>query len=126
MTSITLKRVSTGKVGTFGVLLMNNVPLCVTLEDPDNGNQKNISCVPAGIYKCVRHNGAKYKGVWRLLNVPNRDAILIHAGNTINDTEGCILVGQRFNASGIGSSVMALNDLRDMLPENFTITILNH
>jgi hypothetical protein len=121
--NITLKRVCTGKVGTFGVMVLNNVPVCTTLEDPDNGNQKNISCIPAGTYKCVRHNGTKYKGVWRLLNVPNREAILIHAGNTINDTEGCILVGQKFTPFGIGSSLLALNDLRDILPDDFTLTI---
>lgn len=104
--------------------MLNGLPLCVTLEDPWNDNKKNVSCIPAGIYKCVRHNGTKYKGVWRLENVPDRSAILIHQGNTINDTEGCILVGQKFSPTGgILSSVLALNDLRDILPENFTINI---
>ncbi len=125
MTTLVLQRLSMTKDGTFGVLMLNDRPLCVTLEDPWNNNAQNISCIPAGVYKCVRHNGAKYKNVWRLLDVPNRTAILIHSGNTTKDTQGCVLVGQSFGDNAIIGSKAALDKLRSILPEEFSINIRN-
>ena len=46
-----------------------------------------------------------------------RSGIRIHAGNTIDHTEGCILVGERLEAKGerLLSSRKALNELREYL-----------
>jgi hypothetical protein len=122
--NLTLKRVASSDRGTFGVLLNGSTPLCVTAERPWLNNQKDVSCVPVGVYKCVQHNGAKFKGVWQVTNVPNRDAILIHAGNNpIKETEGCILVGRSFSPFGVLSSQLALDDLRHALPAEFNLTI---
>ncbi len=33
-----------------------------------------------------------------LQDVPNRSSIMIHIGNTLSDTSGCILLGKSFNA----------------------------
>ena len=41
------------------------------------------------------NNSPKFKrNLPRLLNVPGYDGILIHRGNTHNDSAGCILVGE--------------------------------
>lgn len=52
-----------------------------------------------------------------LLNVPGRTAIRIHAGNRIEDTEGCILVAARHGEVLITDSHPALtrvvNELRE-------------
>lgn len=121
---ITLKRISYTDKGTFGVLMREDgMPLCVTLEDPWNDNQRNISCIPEGEYSAYPHNGTKYKNVWALAKVPNRTAILIHAGNSTQDTEGCILVGRSFNAYTISNSRNALDYLRSVLPDRFTLVI---
>lgn len=113
--------------GTLGMLRMNRDYLCDTLEDPDNNNEKGISCIPEGEYLCVPHNGVKYKNVWRLEGVPNREAILIHSGNTIKDTRGCILVGRKRGVlnglPAVLESKLALNELREKLPKSFTINI---
>lgn len=126
---LTLKRISQSENGTFGVLLKNNIPLCVTLEDPWNDNKKNISCIPNGTYKAFSYNGTKYKNVWILDNVEDRYAILIHQGNTIQDTRGCILVGQRYgeldDKPAVLGSRLALNSLRKILPSHFDIKIIN-
>ena len=79
---LTLYRSKSGEHGTFGILFNGDVPICNTLEDEWKNNQTNISCIPAGIYKVVKHNTKRFPNVWRLENVKGRSAILIHAGNT--------------------------------------------
>jgi hypothetical protein len=49
-----------------------------TLELPDLLNQKRISCIPEGIYTCIKHTSPKFGECIHILNVPNRDEILIH------------------------------------------------
>ena len=39
----------------------------------------------------------------RLLNVPHFDGILIHYGNTEQDSAGCVIVGQRSGQKVINS-----------------------
>lgn len=126
-----LLRISTGKYGTFGVLMSPNapVPLCCTLEPPWNNNQPNQSCIPEGSYICTPHSGTKYKNVWEINGVPNRDAILIHQGNKLKNTTGCVLVGKSFavldGEYGVKDSILALNGLRAIMPKEFTLTIKN-
>lgn len=126
--SYRLTRTSYTPQGTFGVLHdLNGLPLCLTLEEPWKDNERKISCIPTGVYRCVPHTGGKFKNVWRLENVKGRDAILIHAGNTLKDTEGCILVGARFGSlngkPAVLDSVNALNHLRQELPKEFDLEI---
>jgi hypothetical protein len=129
---LVLKRTESGPQGTFGTLSHNGKHLCYTLEDPWNDNQKRISCIPKGVYSVVRHGWApdtkvKFKRVWHVLDVPNRDAILIHAGNTIDDTIGCILVGTARGdidkRPGIVGSRAAVEMLRGYLDEKFTLQV---
>jgi hypothetical protein len=123
---IEIKRHQKSPKGTLGTFWIDKAFICYTLEDPDNNNERGISCIPEGEYLCVPHNG-RFKNVWRLEGVPNRDAILIHAGNTIDDTHGCILVGRKMgtlnNLPAVLESRDALNDLRKRLPKSFTLTI---
>lgn len=121
---VTLIRIAMTPRVTLGVLKLDDMPLCVTLEDPWNNNKRGVSCIPTGVYKCVPHSGPKYKNVWRLENVPGRDAILIHAGNSTKDTEGCILVGSEFSGEIILRSQLALDKLRAMLPREFMLTVM--
>lgn len=64
-----------------------------TLENPWLDNKQFMSCIPVGTYHCVPYSGTKYKGVYKVLNVPDRKDILIHWGNWEKDTMGCILLG---------------------------------
>ncbi len=133
---ITLRRITQSNFGTFGMLLdEDGEPLCFTCEEPWKGNAPRVSCIPPGPnspsarYECGPHDTERFPGVWAVTGVPGRTAILIHAGNTIKDTQGCILVGTSFlrnpdySVYGVADSRRALNRLRDLLPDYFTLTV---
>ncbi len=124
---IELKRIAENKDGTFGVLIKGGMPLCVTLEDKWVNNKRNVSCVPEGEYLVEKYSGTKYKDVWMIMNVPDRSAILIHAGNTHENTEGCVLCAKKYGKlGGIGAildSRNAIKMLRRELPDRFKLII---
>ena len=127
MTKVVIKRVVSTKHGTFGVLLLNDNPICVTLEETWLDNMPTESCIPAGAYRTRAYSGTKYKNVWQVHDVPGRSAILIHWGNTEKNTAGCILVGQYFekfgDVFGVANSVATIGKLRDLLPADFILYI---
>ena len=128
MQTLKLIRGETSESGTFGELWMGNEFLCVTCEDPWHQNMRGNSCIPRGLYECKPHSGQKYKNVWEVCDVPGRSAILIHNGNTISDTQGCILVGKAKGVfpggmPGITHSRETLDMLRHKLPSYFRIEI---
>jgi hypothetical protein len=94
-----LVRVSRNSEATYGVLIQGYTPFAVTLEDPWRENEREVSCIPAGTYQCVRVQSHKFGDTFEVKDVPGRSHILFHAGNTTEDTMGCILVGRRFNDS---------------------------
>lgn len=71
------------------------------VENPWLGNRPNVSCIPEGIYLATLEPSAltdklmrgEFKDAWRLHNVVGRSAIIVHAGNTTEDTEGCLILG---------------------------------
>ena len=104
---------------TVGLLYVDGVRLCETLEDKDRGLRKEDdlstirsvkvygeTAIPAGTYKVAMDVvSPKYSAVkWykdlcggkmpRLLGVPGFEGILVHPGNTALDSYGCILVGR--------------------------------
>ena len=91
-----LKRIALTKYGTFGVLLYSGIPFAVTLEREWNGNQRNISCIPAGIYTCKRITSPTFGETFEVTDVPGRSHILFHKGNLQDDSHGCILVGEQY------------------------------
>lgn len=64
-----------------------------TIEPPWLNNERNVSCIPQGGYK-LKHRKSAAKGAHlHVLGVPGRKLILIHTGNFVSQTEGCILPG---------------------------------
>lgn len=106
-----------------GLLVYDNVPLCHTLELPWHENAKNISCIPEGVYDVSKSLSDNFGFVFRLLAVRNRSGILIHPGNSIKDTRGCILVGLDANNLNVLHSQQAMLRLRTLLPDDFKLTV---
>jgi len=107
---------------------------CKTIELPDNGNQRNVSCILEGEYWVIKYERENGGVVFLLLDVPGRDAIEIHIGNYVAggkiDTSGCILPGNYFsdlNEDGyidIAGSTAAMNTLLELLPDKFKLHII--
>jgi len=82
--------------GMFGVLLVHNKAFCVTLEPPWRDNERLVSCIPVGRYLCVKYSSRRFPATYEVTNVGSRSHILFHAGNTVDDTTGCVILGQYF------------------------------
>jgi len=97
MKELFLKRVADTGQETCGVLCQVDFPLCLTLENAWRDNQVNISCIPAGRYKVdLNHQSPAFGRVILIKDVEGRTYSLFHWGNTSDDTEGCVLVGNAF------------------------------
>lgn len=111
-----LVRDSFSSDSTAGVLFVDSRPFCNTLE-PTVSIGKKVTygkgcCVPPGIYSIDFHYSPKFgKYMLTLCGVRGRSGILIHSGNTSNDTSGCILVGQRENICVLSNSLSTLDKL---------------
>lgn len=107
-----LYRFSTQNESTLGILYLVNDGtnqkdfLCFTLEDEKREVKVyGETRIPQGTYKIeYRKEGGyhnKYtkrfprihRGMLEVRDVPNFTHILLHCGNTDNDTDGCLLVG---------------------------------
>jgi len=90
----------TGDEGSFGVLRLGSQIFCNTLEPEDRVNRSNESCIPARqstirlvksyLPSVIRCGGFTYE----VVDVPGREDIRAHPGNTEDDTLGCIILGQ--------------------------------
>lgn len=122
---LVLQRGRETAAGTHGTLYKDGKLVCFTLELQWKANKSNISCIPAGVYNCEKHTSARFPDTWHVMNVPGREAILIHAGNTKADIRGCILVGLGVNDGGITQSQAALTKLRGLYKGGFVLEVRN-
>jgi hypothetical protein len=96
-------------------------PVFVSYELPWKDNAPNISCIPVGKYKCERYISESYpkeRCAYHVKDVPGRKGILLHAGNTWKDTQGCILIGRGRGCLYLdGKDVMAVLSSRQAMQE---------
>lgn len=93
--NLTLVREPSANGRTFGVLFVDGVFECHTLEDVVRAEKvAGETAVPAGRYRVVVSWSPRFQRRLPLLeNVPGFSGVRIHAGNSSRDTEGCILPG---------------------------------
>ena len=102
---INLIRTQFGDDATNGLLFIDEVFECFTLEDQYQDKKVyGETCIPEGTYPVeFRKEGgfhnrysAKYdfhKGMLEIKDIPNFKWVLFHLGNTDENTAGCVLVG---------------------------------
>ena len=118
-----LKRIAKKMDYTIGRLYVKNemgaAYVCDTLEPPVSPTKRGqYKAIPAGRYAVAVTWSPKF-GRWLplLVNVPHRSGIRIHAGNTAQDTAGCILVGQNLVVGKVLNSRSTLDALLKRLGE---------
>ena len=121
MTEMKLKTIvlKQNKDVTISQLILDGVKECFVLQDGDKR-------IPEGTYviklrkeggmhiKYEQKFGKKFhKGMLELQNVPGFKYILIHIGNTMYDTKGCLLTGTSFSEKSnfVSESAKAYMDL---------------
>lgn len=108
---------------TIGILYINGKRFCETLEDKirDLSKEEKIygeTAIPAGRYRVVYNYSPKFKrNLPRLLNVPHFEGILIHPGNTAEDSAGCILVGRNTSIGKLTESRAYSDKLNKLIEE---------
>ena len=113
MINLLLIRDTFTEESTIGELFLDGERICDTLERPYFNNQRNISCIPEGEYpvrlRLPRESATRDYLHLLVQDVPNRDWILFHRGNTAKDTSGCILVGLGSQQDTVNNSTLAMD-----------------
>jgi hypothetical protein len=133
MINLLLIRDTFSKESTIGELFLNGERMCDTLENPWVDNQRNISCIPEGVYpvrlRLPRESATRDYIHLLVQDVPNRDWILFHRGNTAKDTSGCILVGLGSQQDFVSNSTLAMDllikEILHLGGENINLIIKN-
>lgn len=112
MNTLVLQRIFRGPDYTIGKLSLNGQYICDTLEGPDRDLNRDgrldpperkiygKTAIPNGEYPIeFRYSPSfsprySHKPMPYLNNIPTHSGVLIHWGNTAEDTKGCILVGR--------------------------------
>lgn len=99
---------------TLGKLYLNGEFYGHTLELAWKDNQKRASCIPKGVYEVKKRHTEKSKYKYEhlhILDVPDRELILMHIGNYPKNSKGCILVGNTRALNFVGESRKAFYKL---------------
>ncbi len=118
--NVEILRVERGGDGTFGMILIDNKAVCLSLEPFDS--------IPEDSYLVKADDTGRWR-YYRVENVIGFTNIEFHTGNSIKDTAGCILTGTSIGRIGEQRCVLqsrkAMDVFQDALggDQEFTLTI---
>lgn len=137
-----LKRKYKASAYTIGDLYVDSRFFCHTIEDkvrnlparcPDTPSGRSCRCkekvyaqtaIPAGTYRVTMEYSPRFKRVLPYLHdVPHFLGILIHSGNTEEDSAGCIIVGKNTVKGKVTESRKTSDMLNALLAQASTIEI---
>jgi len=89
------------RMGVFSTLTLPGGWNAYTCERPWLDNRPDVSCIPAGVYTLhwapsnlmATHWPDLGTHAWHFMDVPERTEILLHPGNVLIDSKGCVLAG---------------------------------
>jgi hypothetical protein len=118
MRDFSLTRLQSDGVGTHSRISDGSTAICEALELAFHAPKiAGRTRIPSGTYKLgfrarshfdavyrerVTRAGQIYRGMIEIENVPDFSALLFHCGNTIADSEACVLCGNRVVAGASG------------------------
>lgn len=136
---VLVKEVASRDLYTISKLFVNGSYLCDVLQDTNRGLTQSMSleeineikvkgktAIPKGTYQVTLNvvsprfsKKAQYAfcqgKLPRLINVPGYEGVLIHIGNTPEDTDGCLLVGYNKVKGQVIDSTKAFKELYSIL-----------
>ena len=96
---------------TDGEILINGILVCRSIELRWANNERNISCVPEGVYPVAIIQHPKFSECLQINGVKGRSGILVHVANDAQkELRGCIAPVFSLSGNGKGQhSRLALN-----------------
>lgn len=144
--NITITRTTLASTYTIGRLSINSIYMCDTLEDCDRHLAQHMplatlktlkvrahTAIPTGTYRVAWTYSPKFgTHLPELLAVPAFSGIRIHSGNTADDTQGCIILGENkskgkvLNSRATCARVLPLIEKAIKNNETVTVTVTVH
>jgi hypothetical protein len=121
---------------TIGVVIFDTGESVFMLELPWMDNQRQISCIPTGVFHVLPHISPSKGKCYKVFtpgksDVEGRDEILWHVGNYKKNTLGCQLPGlglsdiDKDGNVDVSESAKALRKVFSIAPDGFELTIEN-
>ena len=103
--------------GTNGKIQYQNRLMMYSIELPWKDNLAQVSCIPEGRYELVKRWSPKFNRHLQVVNVSQRENILIHPANdATHELKGCIAPVSLITGAGKGiRSRMALEILTSLV-----------
>ncbi len=89
--------------GTNGKILYQDHLMMYSIELPWKDNHARVSCIPEGRYELIKRWSPKFNRHLQVMNVPQRECILIHPANdAMHELKGCIAPVSVITGAGKG------------------------